>query len=120
MCRSCIDLRSSNRFDSYNLGLAVSKVYKENIYIKKSLHDEIFVFRWHWATTTTFLIGFLILILLIPLTWMHFVWNRFKDPYDEYDGQVPQPKQKFIHFMYQTSIKVVLDNFNFWTITIYY
>ncbi|XP_044014942.1 adenylate cyclase type 2-like isoform X3 [Aphidius gifuensis] len=39
--------------------------------------------------------------------WMHFVWNRCKDPHDEHEGHIPQPKNKLLQFMYQTSIKVV-------------
>lgn len=51
----------------------------------------------------------LFLVALIPLTWMHFVWNRCKDPHDEHEGNVPQPRNKLLHFMYQTSIKVILQ-----------
>lgn len=48
----------------------------------------------------------LFLIALMPLTWMHFVWNRFKDPHDEHEGHVPQPRNKLLYFLYQTSVKV--------------
>lgn len=46
------------------------------------------------------------LIILIPLTWMHFVWNRCKDPHDEHEGHVPHPRNKLLYFFYQTSVKV--------------
>ncbi|XP_043285821.1 adenylate cyclase type 2-like isoform X2 [Venturia canescens] len=62
---------------------------------------------FHLSTTFGYTIAVLFLIALLPLTWMHFVWNRCKDPHDEYEGHVPQPKNKLLHFMYQTSIKVV-------------
>lgn len=62
---------------------------------------------WHISTTIGFLISMIFLICLLPLTWMHFVWNRCKDPYDEHEGHIPQPKNKLLQFMYQTSIKIV-------------
>lgn len=49
----------------------------------------------------------LFLIALLPFTWTHFIWNRYQDPHDEHDGHIPQPRNKLIHFMYQSSIKVV-------------
>lgn len=64
-------------------------------------------FRWHLSTTVGFFLAMIVLIGLLPFTWMHFVWNRCKDPHDEQEGHVPQPKNKLLHFMYQTSIKVV-------------
>lgn len=48
----------------------------------------------------------LFLLTLMPLTWMHFAWNRYKDPHDE--GNVPNPRNKLIYFLYQTSVKVSL------------
>ncbi|XP_028045225.1 adenylate cyclase type 2 isoform X2 [Monomorium pharaonis] len=47
------------------------------------------------------------LIALIPLTWMHFIWNRCKDPHDEHEGHIPHPRNKLLYFFYQTSVKVV-------------
>lgn len=56
----------------------------------------------------------LFLLALMPLTWMHFVWNRFKDPHDEHEGHVPQPRNKLLYFLYQTSVKVeTLQHFVF-------
>lgn len=63
--------------------------------------------EWHFSTTLGFVLSMLFLMALLPLTWMHFVWNRCKDPHDEQEGHVPQPRNKLLHFMYQTSIKVV-------------
>ncbi|KAK0177619.1 hypothetical protein PV328_001654 [Microctonus aethiopoides] len=63
--------------------------------------------EWHLGTTVGYILAMLFLISLLPLTWMHFVWNRYKDPHDEHEGHVPQPRNKLLHFMYQTSIKVV-------------
>ncbi|XP_015124088.1 adenylyl cyclase X E isoform X2 [Diachasma alloeum] len=63
--------------------------------------------EWHLSTTVGFMLAMLFLIALLPLTWMHFVWNRCKDPHDEHEGHIPQPRNKLLHFMYQTSIKVV-------------
>lgn len=68
--------------------------------------EKIFLFRFHLSTTFAYTIAVLFFIALLPLTWMHFVWNRCKDPHDEYEGHVPQPRNKLLHFMYQTSIKV--------------
>ncbi|XP_011152703.1 adenylate cyclase type 2 isoform X2 [Harpegnathos saltator] len=63
--------------------------------------------RWHLSTTVGYASAMLFLIALMPLTWMHFLWNRFKDPHDEHEGHVPQPRNKLLYFLYQTSIKVV-------------
>ncbi|XP_034941992.1 adenylate cyclase type 2-like isoform X2 [Chelonus insularis] len=63
--------------------------------------------EWHVSTTIGYLSAMLFFIALLPLTWMHFVWNRCKDPHDEQEGHVLQPRNKLLHFMYQTSIKVV-------------
>ncbi|XP_014467861.1 PREDICTED: adenylate cyclase type 2-like isoform X2 [Dinoponera quadriceps] len=62
---------------------------------------------WDRPTSIVYGLAMLILIALIPLTWMHFVWNRFKDPHDEHEGHVPQPRNKLLYFLYQTSVKVV-------------
>lgn len=48
----------------------------------------------------------LFLIALMPIAWMHFAWNRYKDPHDEQEGHVPHPRNKLLCFLYQTSIKV--------------
>ncbi|XP_051172100.1 adenylate cyclase type 2-like isoform X3 [Leptopilina boulardi] len=63
--------------------------------------------QWHLTTSVGYTVVMLFLIALIPLTWMHFIWNRYKDPHDEHEGHFPQPTNKLLHFMYQTSIKVV-------------
>ncbi|XP_033224247.1 adenylate cyclase type 2 [Belonocnema kinseyi] len=63
--------------------------------------------HWHLSTSLGYMVVMLFLIALLPLTWMHFVWNRYKDPHNEHEGHVPQPRNKLLHFMYQTSIKVV-------------
>ncbi|XP_011860163.1 PREDICTED: adenylate cyclase type 2-like isoform X3 [Vollenhovia emeryi] len=61
----------------------------------------------HLSTLVGFASALTFLIALIPLTWMHFVWNRCKDPHDEHEGHVPHPRNKLLYFFYQTSVKVV-------------
>ncbi|KAF7380246.1 hypothetical protein HZH66_014601 [Vespula vulgaris] len=61
--------------------------------------------EWHTGTAVGYTISMLFLLTLMPLTWMHFAWNRYKDPHDE--GNVPNPRNKLIYFLYQTSVKVV-------------
>ncbi|EZA60062.1 Adenylate cyclase type, partial [Ooceraea biroi] len=63
--------------------------------------------QWHLSTIVGYSTAMLFLIILIPLTWMHFVWNRCKDPHDEHEGHVPHPRNKVLYFLYQTSVKVV-------------
>ncbi|XP_032663466.1 adenylate cyclase type 2-like isoform X2 [Odontomachus brunneus] len=63
--------------------------------------------EWHQSTTVGYTSAMLFLLALMPLTWMHFVWNRFKDRHDEHEGHVPQPRNKLLYFLYQTSVKVV-------------
>lgn len=63
--------------------------------------------QWHLSTFVGYLLTLMFLIALIPLTWMHFVWNRCKDPHDEHEGHVPHPRNKLLYFFYQTSVKVV-------------
>ncbi|XP_012279415.1 adenylate cyclase type 2 isoform X2 [Orussus abietinus] len=67
--------------------------------------------EWHLSTTVGYTAAMIFLVTLVPLTWTHFVWNRCKDPHDEQEGQVPQPRNKLLHFMYQTSIKVAWSAF---------
>lgn len=61
----------------------------------------------HLSTLVGYSTALMFLIVLIPLTWMHFVWNRCKDPHDEHEGHVPHPRNKLLYFFYQTSVKVV-------------
>ncbi|XP_057341311.1 adenylate cyclase type 2-like isoform X2 [Microplitis mediator] len=63
--------------------------------------------EWHQNTTLGYILVMVFLIALLPFTWTHFIWNRCQDPHDEQDGHIPQPRNKLIHFMYQSSIKVV-------------
>ncbi|KAG7189766.1 hypothetical protein KM043_017430 [Ampulex compressa] len=63
--------------------------------------------EWHLSTTVGYATAMIFLIALMPLTWMHFAWNRYKDPHDEHEGHVPHPRNKVLYFLYQTSVKVV-------------
>ncbi|XP_020296532.1 adenylate cyclase type 2-like isoform X2 [Pseudomyrmex gracilis] len=63
--------------------------------------------QWHSSTIVGYSLSMMFLIVLIPLTWMHFAWNRCKDPHDEHEGHVPHPRNKLLYFFYQTSVKVV-------------
>lgn len=62
---------------------------------------------WHLTTTIVYSTALLFLVALMPLAWMHFAWNRYKDPHDEHEGNVPQPRNKLLCFLYQASVKVV-------------
>ncbi|XP_018372265.1 PREDICTED: adenylate cyclase type 4-like isoform X5 [Trachymyrmex cornetzi] len=63
--------------------------------------------QWHLRTLVGYFSVLMFLFALMPLTWMHFVWNRCKDPHDEHEGHVPHPRNKLLYFFYQTSVKVV-------------
>ncbi|XP_018054428.1 PREDICTED: adenylate cyclase type 2-like isoform X1 [Atta colombica] len=63
--------------------------------------------KWHLRTLVGYFSVLMFLFALMPLTWMHFVWNRCKDPHDEHEGHVPHPRNKLLYFFYQTSVKVV-------------
>ncbi|XP_012228247.1 adenylyl cyclase X E-like isoform X2 [Linepithema humile] len=63
--------------------------------------------QWNLSTIVGYSSAMMFLIALIPLTWMHYMWNRCKDPHDEHEGHVPQPRNKLLYFFYQTSVKVV-------------
>ncbi|CAK9829019.1 Adenylyl cyclase X E [Anthophora retusa] len=65
------------------------------------------VSEWHLSTTVSYSAALLFLIALMPIAWMHFAWNRYKDPHDEQEGHVPHPRNKLLCFLYQTSVKVV-------------
>lgn len=64
------------------------------------------IYRWHLSTTISYATAILFLIALLPIAWMHFAWNRYKDPHDEHEGHIPHPRNKLLCFLYQTSIKV--------------
>ncbi|XP_017887885.1 adenylate cyclase type 2 isoform X2 [Ceratina calcarata] len=76
-----------------------------------SLVPSLFSSEWHLSTTISYIVSMLFLIALMPIAWMHFAWNRYKDPHDEHEGQVPHPRNKLLSFLYQTSIKVVWSAF---------
>ncbi|XP_018341490.1 PREDICTED: adenylate cyclase type 4-like isoform X3 [Trachymyrmex septentrionalis] len=63
--------------------------------------------QWHLRTLVGYFSVLMFLFALMPLTWMHFIWNRCKDPHDEHEGHVPHPRNKLLYFFYQTSVKVV-------------
>ncbi|CAL7940010.1 unnamed protein product [Xylocopa violacea] len=67
--------------------------------------------EWHLSTAISYAAAMLFLIALMPIVWMHFAWNRYKDPHDEHEGNVPHPRNKLLCFLYQTSIKVVWSAF---------
>ena len=67
--------------------------------------------EWHLSTTVSYSAALLFLIALMPIAWMHFAWNRYKDPHDEHEGHVPHPRNKLLCFLYQTSVKVVWSAF---------
>ncbi|XP_043514162.1 adenylate cyclase type 2-like isoform X2 [Frieseomelitta varia] len=67
--------------------------------------------EWHLSTAISYVTAILFLIALMPIAWMHFAWNRYKDPHDEQEGHVPHPHNKLLCFLYQTSIKVVWSAF---------
>ncbi|XP_012165512.2 adenylate cyclase type 2 isoform X1 [Bombus affinis] len=67
--------------------------------------------KWHLSTTISYATAILFLIALLPIAWMHFAWNRYKDPHDEHEGHIPHPRNKLLCFLYQTSIKVVWSAF---------
>ncbi|XP_046141836.1 adenylate cyclase type 7 isoform X2 [Osmia bicornis bicornis] len=75
------------------------------------LVPAISVSEWHLSTTISYSVAILFLIALIPIVWMHFAWNRYKDPHDEHEGHVPHPRNKLLCFLYQTSVKVVWSTF---------
>ncbi|XP_012259687.2 adenylate cyclase type 2-like isoform X2 [Athalia rosae] len=64
-------------------------------------------FRWHVSTGLGYAITVAFLLLLLPFTWLHYAWTRWKDPHEENEGHVPQPQNRLLLFMYQTSVKVV-------------
>jgi hypothetical protein len=45
-------------------------------------------------------------LVLLPLTWTHYIWNKLKDPHEEQD-YIPEPTNKLLNFLYQASLKVV-------------
>ncbi|CAD1477097.1 unnamed protein product [Heterotrigona itama] len=66
--------------------------------------------EWHLSTAISYVTAILFLIALMPIAWMHFAWNRYKDPHDEQEGHVPHPHNKLLCFLYQTSIKFECKN----------
>ncbi|XP_054012879.1 adenylate cyclase type 2-like isoform X2 [Hylaeus anthracinus] len=67
--------------------------------------------EWHASTAVSYSVTMLFLIALLPIAWMHFAWNRYKDPHDEHEGQVPHPRNKLLCFLYQSSLKVVWSTY---------
>nr|XP_033340223.1 adenylyl cyclase X E-like isoform X1 [Megalopta genalis] len=63
--------------------------------------------EWHVSTAISYAVAMLFLIVLMPIVWMHFAWNRYQDPHDEHESHVPHPRNKILCFLYQTSVKVV-------------
>jgi hypothetical protein len=47
-----------------------------------------------------------VILVLLPLTWTHYMWTKLKDPHEEQD-YIPEPRNKLINLLYQASLKVV-------------
>jgi hypothetical protein len=47
-----------------------------------------------------------VILVLLPLTWTHYIWNKLKDPHEEQD-YIPEPSNKLLSLLYQASLKVV-------------
>jgi len=47
-----------------------------------------------------------LILALLPFTWTHYIWKKCKDPYEEQDD-ILEPSNKFLRFLYLTSLKVV-------------
>ncbi|KZC04796.1 Adenylate cyclase type 2, partial [Dufourea novaeangliae] len=68
--------------------------------------------EWHVGTAITYSVAMLFLIVLMPIAWMHFAWNRYKDPHGEHEGQIPHPRNKILCFLYHSSVKFECKNVN--------
>jgi adenylate cyclase len=47
-----------------------------------------------------------LILALLPFTWTAYIWNKLKDRLEEQDN-IPEPSNRFLCFLYQTSLKVV-------------
>jgi hypothetical protein len=47
-----------------------------------------------------------VILVLLPLTWTHYIWNKLKDPHEEQD-YIPEPTNKLLNLLYRASLKVV-------------
>ncbi|PNF42986.1 hypothetical protein B7P43_G09584 [Cryptotermes secundus] len=60
----------------------------------------------HWMPWAGFGVSLGVILVLLPLTWTHYIWNKLKDPHEEQD-YIPEPTNKLLNLLYQASLKVV-------------
>ncbi|KAJ9579599.1 hypothetical protein L9F63_004784, partial [Diploptera punctata] len=60
----------------------------------------------HWSPFVGYGLSIAVFLVLLPLTWTHYLWNKFKDPHEEQDT-IPEPKNKFLKLLYRASLRVV-------------
>ncbi|PSN48742.1 hypothetical protein C0J52_08911 [Blattella germanica] len=60
----------------------------------------------HWSPWVGYGVSIAVLLILLPLTWTHYIWNKFKDPHEEQDS-IPEPRNKILKLLYRASLRVV-------------
>jgi len=60
----------------------------------------------HWLPWVGYGITVGLILALLPFTWTAYIWNKLKDRYEEQDN-IPEPSNRFLCFLYQTSLKVI-------------
>ena len=92
----CYCLSSSFYFSSLFL-IFVNSLFWIHLY---------FFFSSHWTPWVGYGVSIAVFLVLLPLTWTHYLWNKLKDPHQEQDT-VPEPKNKILKLLYRASLKVV-------------
>ncbi|XP_069698199.1 adenylate cyclase type 2-like isoform X2 [Periplaneta americana] len=60
----------------------------------------------HWMPWIGYGVSVGVIVTLLPLTWTHYIWNKYKDPHEEQD-HIPEPRNKLLKLLYRASLKVV-------------
>ncbi|KAJ4431593.1 hypothetical protein ANN_20192 [Periplaneta americana] len=60
----------------------------------------------HWMPWIGYGVSVGVIVALLPLTWTHYIWNKYKDPHEEQD-HIPEPRNKLLKLLYRASLKVV-------------
>nr|CAD7455611.1 unnamed protein product [Timema tahoe] len=60
----------------------------------------------HWMPWAGFGVAICLLLSLLPLTWSHYIWNKWQDPHQELEV-INDPRNRLVMFLYKSSLKVV-------------
>jgi hypothetical protein len=66
----------------------------------------IYICSSHWLPWVGYGVSVGVILVLLAVTWTHYIWTKLKDPHEEQD-YIAEPTNKLLNLLYQASLKVV-------------